>query len=97
MAPMRGLIFIFLTTTTRSSIPRRGHWNMRVLGRRASMPSPGRFTRDLQRRRDPYHPSQRPAIVQFRLYYEIDYRVFTDGIVHQAELATDSLILSGQQ
>jgi hypothetical protein len=33
--------------------------------------------------------------VQFRLYYEIDYQVFTDGILHQEELAPDSLILSG--
>ena len=42
-------------------------------------------------------PQPEARKVQFRLYYEIDYRVFTDGILHQAELATDSLILSGQQ
>ena len=30
--------------------------------------------------------------VQFRLYYEIDYRVFTDGILHQAELPANALI-----
>ncbi len=30
--------------------------------------------------------------VQYRLYYEIDYQVFTDGILHQAELPEDALI-----
>ncbi|WP_437987399.1 hypothetical protein [Sorangium sp. So ce117] len=30
--------------------------------------------------------------VQYRLYYEIDGQVFTDGILHQAEVPEDALI-----
>jgi len=29
--------------------------------------------------------------VQYRLYYEVNYQVFTDGILHQHELQEDAL------
>src|SRR5262249_61128521 len=31
--------------------------------------------------------------VQFRLYYEVNYQVFTDGILHQSELPEDAVTL----
>jgi len=33
--------------------------------------------------------------VQYRLYYEVNYQVFTDGILHQLELTEDALVSSG--
>jgi hypothetical protein len=32
--------------------------------------------------------------LQYRLYYELNYHVFTDGILHQFELAEDALVRS---
>jgi hypothetical protein len=29
--------------------------------------------------------------VQYRLYYEVNYQVFTDGILHQNELPEDAV------
>ncbi len=29
--------------------------------------------------------------IQYRLYYEVNYQVFTDGILHQQELQEDAL------
>jgi hypothetical protein len=29
--------------------------------------------------------------VQYRLYYDVNYQVFTDGILHQSELPEDAV------
>jgi len=42
-------------------------------------------------------PSPDARKVQYRLYYEINYQVFTDGILHQHDLEEDSVVCrSGQ-
>jgi hypothetical protein len=42
-------------------------------------------------------PSPDARKVQYRLYYEINYQVFTDGILHQHDLEEDAVVSRGSQ
>jgi hypothetical protein len=39
-------------------------------------------------------PKPDTRMVQYRLYYEVNYQVFTDGILHQFDLMEDALVRS---
>jgi hypothetical protein len=39
-------------------------------------------------------PKPDARTLQYRLYYELNYQVFTDGILHQFDLPEDALVRS---